>query len=379
MAAVKVAEKKTNYQFKLLYALGMIFIVAGHAKGGGVSLFYEWLSPYAFHLGLFIFASGYFYKNRYDDEPAYKYIWKKIKRLLIPLFIWNVFYGLLVWFLSTKGFTIGMPITPEKFFITPITTGHQFSLNLGGWFIIPLFMVQVWNILFRKIVLRKLKPSTKSIVVAVVYLVLGLLGVFLAKKGLKSGWGLVLTRFLFFLPFYGAGMLYKNCLEKHDHLKNLPYFGIILASLIVILCIFNKIPYYTPSWMRGNSSLIFMPFLVGFLGVAFWLRVSRILTPVVGRSKLVNLVADSSYSIMINQYLGFMLVNTVFAVMSKFITLTPTFNWKLYKSKVAYKYLPNNNSHFLILYLIAGIAVPILIRKVLMLVAHKCKKKIQRT
>lgn len=117
--------------------------------------------------------------------------------------------------------------------------------------------------------------------------------------------------------------------------------------------------------MRGLDSPIFIPFFIGFIGVAFWLRISRIITPIIGKSKIVNLIADNSYSIMINQYLGFMIVNVFFAILSKVITLQPAFNWTKFKSTVQYAYLPNNNQHFAILYLAAGIFLPILIQRII--------------
>ena len=51
-----------NYQFKLLCAMGICFVVSGHC-GSRISLFYEFFEPYAFHLGMFVFVSGYFYKE----------------------------------------------------------------------------------------------------------------------------------------------------------------------------------------------------------------------------------------------------------------------------------------------------------------------------
>ena len=63
-----MGTKSINYQFKILYAIGMILIVAGHAGNGGISLFYDWLPPYAFHLGLFMFASDYFYNDASESN-----------------------------------------------------------------------------------------------------------------------------------------------------------------------------------------------------------------------------------------------------------------------------------------------------------------------
>lgn len=33
--ARKIMDKNINYQFKILYAFGIIFVVAGHCNGGG--------------------------------------------------------------------------------------------------------------------------------------------------------------------------------------------------------------------------------------------------------------------------------------------------------------------------------------------------------
>ncbi len=94
--------KSTNIQFKILYALGIFFIVSGHYANGGMSFFYEWFKPYAFHLGLFVFCSGYFYKAE-NEECIGKYVIGRIKKFIIPLYLWNLFYGLLVLFINMLG------------------------------------------------------------------------------------------------------------------------------------------------------------------------------------------------------------------------------------------------------------------------------------
>ena len=54
-------SKKINYQFLILQAIGIILVVLGHK--GGISLATDWFAPYSFHILLFIFISGYFYKT----------------------------------------------------------------------------------------------------------------------------------------------------------------------------------------------------------------------------------------------------------------------------------------------------------------------------
>ena len=105
MTPVK-AERKINYEFKILYFWGMVFIVACHCGYGGLSLAYEWFYPGAFHLALFAFASGYFYKSRAEEHVG-RFIWKKVLSLLLPMYLWNVFYGIFVMIIHPYGFTIG--------------------------------------------------------------------------------------------------------------------------------------------------------------------------------------------------------------------------------------------------------------------------------
>ncbi len=353
-------ETKIDYRFKIMYAIGMIVIVAGHCWNGGISLFYEWFPPYAFHLPLFAFVSGYFYKNK-AEENCGKYIWKKVKRLIIPLYLWNFFYAVVVAFLSMHGFTMGTDITLENLLIAPITNGHQFYYNVGGWFVIPLFMIEVYNVLIRKMFCI-LHIKANEWCYFVIHTILGIFGVYLASCGFHDGWWLVLVRMLFFLPFYSIGTLYKEKLEKYDKkISGFWYFTAIFAVELVILCVYGKIPYYTPAWCNDFSSIPLMPFVVGILGIAFWLRVSKVLEPAIGKSKYVNFIADNTYSIMIHQFIGFMMVKTLFAFVSKFTPLFSDFDWVSYKTDIWYYYVPNGNLQFVILYLVAGITIPIAI------------------
>lgn len=79
-----------DYRFKILYAIGIIFVVIGHCGGGGINILSDWFPPYAFHLQLFAFASGYFYKSS-SEEYIGKYILKKLKHYLCR-FIVGIFF-----------------------------------------------------------------------------------------------------------------------------------------------------------------------------------------------------------------------------------------------------------------------------------------------
>lgn len=193
-------------------------------------------------------------------------------------------------------------------------------------------------------------------------LALGLAGIYIAKCGHYTEWWLVLTRFLYFVPFYGLGILYKGRLEKLDKASNILYFSFIFILQLLIISVYGQPVSYSIVWCNNFTHNIFMPFIIGITGIAFWLRIGRILIPVLKNSKCLKIITDNSYSIMANQILGFMFVKTVFAILSQYTTLCNGFDMTQYKTNIWYFYLPKGIPQWEILYIIAGIIVPIIIQ-----------------
>lgn len=108
-----------------------------------------------------------------------------------------------------------------------------------------------------------------------------------------------------------------------------------------------------------------MPFIIPILGILFWLRISRIVAPIVPQCKYVMMVADNTYSIMANQFLGFMLVKITFGIVNRLseARIFMAFSWEEFYSDIWYYYVPAGISQWLILYLAAGMIIPILIQK----------------
>lgn len=132
-----------NFTFKILSAIGIIIIVSGHCYNGGVSLMYDWFPKYSYNLALFVFISGYFYKEKHE-EHIFKYIWGRTKRLLIPAYLWNIVYGIIAFALTQVGYTIAQgKFDLYNLFVMPFIDGESFAYNLGSWFVYPLFCVYV--------------------------------------------------------------------------------------------------------------------------------------------------------------------------------------------------------------------------------------------
>ena len=363
-------DDKIDYRFKLLYAIGIIFVVSNHCNLP-VSFLTEWFPYYSFHLGLFVFASGYFYKTE-NDTNIFKYILKKLRTLLIPLYLYNLFYALFVYCTHQFGFNIGQEISFNSLIISPwFGNGHQFEYNLGGWFVAPLFTIEMLNVLMRfigsKFKFNKFKYY--ELFYCALFFATGIFGIYFAANNYNPDF-LLFYRCAYFLPFFALGRIYKTFLEKYDNkIPSVLYFSVIfLIQIIVAYCV-GAIPTYNPAWMNDFTNGLLLPFVVGFTGIAFWFRTAKILTPILGKNKYVNMIADNAYSIMINQFLGFFLVKLFFA-----INRTPNFDYTAFKNYIYWYFYPEDCKYIGLLYLIAGIVIPILIQKVITYVKNSGKK-----
>ncbi len=80
-------NKRADY-LDIVKAFGIIAVVYGHAMGPFSSF------VFLYHLALFFFVSGYFYKDSYTDQPLLL-IKKRIRTLYVPFIAYGLFFGIL--------------------------------------------------------------------------------------------------------------------------------------------------------------------------------------------------------------------------------------------------------------------------------------------
>lgn len=155
--------KETNYAFRLLSAFAIITVVAGHMNHGGLKFLYRLFVEYQFHVVTFVFIAGYFYKETAEDA-VWPYIRKKALHLLVPMYVWNFIYGVLVQWMKQAGIiTFGVDLSFDSLVILPLYHGHQFFFTLALWFVPPLFFAETLHVLLRRIA-RALVPPQEAIV-----------------------------------------------------------------------------------------------------------------------------------------------------------------------------------------------------------------------
>lgn len=362
------SEKKTaefNMTFCILSAVAIIMVVAGHL-GYSIMTLGELFPYYSFHVPLFLFISGYFYKETEEEHPL-AYVKKKARRLLLPYFIWNLFYGVAAWLLRRYGFYMGEGISLETLFLAPFMHGYQFIYNYAAWFVPVLFVIEMMNLLMRIAVgrsLRRLLPVKEGAdrlaewVFLFGSLFVGMVVIYLAIGGHVWGDYKAPGRILLLYPCFQMGQFYKKRLEKHDTLGNLPYFAIVLSVQAALQVCCNGLAF-SSVWCTGFANGPVIPYVTIVSGIAFWLRIARIMKPVAEKSKAVRWIGQNTYTVMMHHVMIFMLIKMIIAALAAFTGMCADFDFGQFYANIDYVYLVNGAEHFKMVYLAAGVGAPL--------------------
>lgn len=351
-------ETAVNRQFCILSALAMILVVMGHVDEGMLTV--GGLFPYySFHIALFLFISGYFYRPEKEEQVG-AYLMGKARSLLLPYFIWNIFYGLLVVVLRAAGFYIGNEPSAWTLLVEPFLSGHQFLYNAPAWFVPALFLAELANVLIRR-ALRMIRIRSEWAVMGL-YLCFGFAVAWLSAHGYVYDWYRIPGRIMYMLPCFQMGQIYRQKLEQHDKLPGWLYFGILLVIQLLLASFCNGLAV-SAAWVNGFLNGPVIPYVTAITGIAFWLRISRILEPALAQSGFWDYFGRNTYAVMMHQILAFLLVKSAFALCSIAFGCFTDFEWNSYLTDVYYVYLPNGLTQFKMLYVIAGIALPLLLQK----------------
>ena len=351
-----MAEYQENKEFRILSAIAMILVVAGHL---GFNLFdIGGLFPYySFHVFLFLFASGYFYKREAENRII-SYLLGKCVALLIPYFVWNLIYGILTFVLHGAGFTIGQELSLYTLFVAPFEGGHQFMYHFPSWFVPVLFLIEVLNVYIRK-VLSLLHLDNEWLILAG-YLVAGMLTVWLAQGG--HVWGLyrIPARLLFMLPGIQFGRIYREKLEHRDTLPDGPYF-LIVMGIQLLLTIFCGGLAFSAVWVSSFANGPVVPYLTILTGTAFWLRIAKIIKNIPYLAGKLVYIGRNTYAIMMHHIMGFFVVKCVFYLIHLLTPLCAEFDTEMFFAEINFVYLPGGSEAGKWLYLIVGISFALMI------------------
>lgn len=355
---MKRRKKTENKPFRFLSVIGILLVVTGHLGWDSVSL--SGLFPsYQFHVPLFLFISGYFYRPSHEDAPG-PYLLRKAVKLLVPYFFWNLVYGLVAQALrSHTGLIFGEKVSFYTLVVRPFVDGHQFMYNLAAWFVPALFLAETAYMFLRRC-LRGTVLQGEGLFL-LLCLALGCVTVWAYNTWVLSYWLLPLGRTLFFLPCLQLGRMYRAHWEKLDTLSNGAYLFLVVAAQMGLLFLVKDTGISTLEMRFPGGALAAYAGIV--LGIAFWLRICRILSPALSRNPLVLEIGRHTYDIMIHHLGAFFLLKLLFFGLWR-MGWCPAFDAEAFATNFLYFYVPGGD-WFLWAYAAAGVLLPLLLRRIL--------------
>lgn len=238
-------SRTSNAKIDLLRVYGMFCIVYAHCTGHGLRLFGAAPVSSVYVIGLFIFCAGYFYRPDQDRASPLAFLRGRAKAYLLPYFLWNLVYGIVVNLMRHWGVvTYGKGLSLYTLFVSPWLDGEQFEFNYPSWFLLSLFLVVVctWG-LRRLMSLRRPMDRKKDHILLVLLTLPAIAAVYLLGQGeYHTGPEIAVLRPLTLLPFYQLGYVYRAYWEKA---MDRWYWGPILAASQAALCLLNGSPFDT--------------------------------------------------------------------------------------------------------------------------------------
>ena len=253
---MKMGRNYHNNYNTIAKAVGIILMVLGHS--GCPQVLFNLI--YLFHMPLFFFCSGLFFKDISTIDKAYLFLRKRIKSLYFPFLKWSVFFLLLHNLLlyvgiynSYYGFEGGSSFLCIKDMIIKlgfiVFTMHDYEELLGGfWFIRTLLLSSIMIIAFSLLLGNRLKSKSE-----LMCLLFGVLTIMIRRFTPDFGIWRDMSMGTFGALFFMIGNLlfHKLCIWNKNGFTAIICCLILFFSLLYFKnevkmeCGFNKvIPYF---------------------------------------------------------------------------------------------------------------------------------------
>ena len=377
------SNKNLNYQMCILSVIAICMVVLGHIKNDltSVGTFFGLFPYYSVHLPIFMFISGYFFKDEHAGESYGKYLGKyilhKIKTILIPYYVINGIFLLLNFALADRGFTYVRMFSFKEWLLQPWTKFYTITFSSPTWYLVGFFIASIYYVLVRKLVRLIIRNDlAMEIILTVLTLVMGMAGVYVCNTLRLPEAAQVYLRSVVMLFFIQLGRLYKSYLENLDTCSSIIYFAVVFALQILLIRVLDNNPLNPQLYeMTGFDRFGCNMLVAGIMGVALWLRISKLLAQIPIRSKLVIFIGSNTKYIMAFHIVGFFLLNCNFAHMHA-RGIGPDFiaNFNPERFHTYLYYFCVDNVRLVFIYFIAGMAVSLALAWIITLVKKWFRK-----
>ncbi|MBC2021423.1 acyltransferase family protein [Listeria booriae] len=225
--------------------IGIFLVVWGHFYASDTLK----IAIYGFHMPLFLFLSGYLYKQK--DIRFLAFLRKKSKRLLVPFFLFQT-----VTFLVVNGLSF---LASHKLYESPTALWKHFfyldgdvGFNTPLWFLVVLFFVEILFYLFMQ--MRK-----GQLIVIILFCALAIM--FSEQEGMRIFLGFQIVPLSWLFYYFGFKCKAWGLLV-HKRWHN--WYVLLVMSLIYVLIVFYLNNAQIVGFRSNNIGNLFI-FMVGAL------------------------------------------------------------------------------------------------------------------
>lgn len=250
-------------------AICIILVVIGHYYPETHPVWYGEMRNiiYSFHMPLFMFASGFVYIVTFRNTGYHDFLWKKVKRLMIP------YLTVSVMIITIKLLTQGHAYVENP--VTLLSYLRIFYLPEAGY-----FLWFIWALWWMFVIIPFFKTSYSRLLLLLGSLFLPIISDHMPEE-------LCLKQFARMLQYFVAGVVAYDWREYFVWCKRVPYAVITLA-----FCLLEAMPYIG---MGGANSTI-----IASTGIAFVLKLSYSLeerVKITSWGNVILLISTASYII----------------------------------------------------------------------------------
>jgi fucose 4-O-acetylase-like acetyltransferase len=285
-----------------MLAFGIIFVVIGHCYQPPY-LFYP---AYYFHIPLFFFISGYFFSIKTKIFEKFEWIWHKVKSQLLLYFLYNLLFALIAIFLLKFNIQTSTPLNFSNFFAEPFIYGHQHRFLAPAWFLITLFLS---NVFLQVLIWKNHKLWILSLLAIFI-----VLNSYTLKEGLHYHKDLHLTyiKVAFGIMFMLIGKTFKIFEDKIRSIIINPITLIVLfISIDMIRVVWGKNMSLDMAIVGGSvaNEHVYAPVISSLLIILIIYAICHYATFIVHDNSILIKIGQHSFDIMIWHIFVFFLIN----------------------------------------------------------------------
>lgn len=330
-----------NILFSVVKGFAIISVVIGHCTiQPDVESFVG-----QYHLAVFFFVSGYFFKEKYIEEKRI-FVWKKMKKLYL-LYVISGMVFLLFHPILTRLHVYDTPLTWKDMGNEVLNLSVRLTSNdpmMGAMWFCPALM-GVSFIAFVAFCLTKGFSLWKRSIVFLLMVTMG--GVNIHLIGLKSPY--CIWQYMIVVGIYYIGWLFHKG-EKYICIHKRIVWALLCVIFFFILYMVTKcglMAKLQPANINKENVLVIL--LTALIGCGMIYSLSNLfLGTLLG--KIIAVAGDYSFSIMLLHFLAFKVVNFIQCLVAGIS----------YDSISDFPVMKYDNPLWFLLYVLVGVALPII-------------------